>query len=908
MTSRQPLRRFALAAATAAVLAAFSVTNGDDSVRAATTAAFSQSEAPAGQLGDAVTPTHYEIELSIDPLQDRFSGKVAIDITLNRPQAAIWLHGRDLDVIEAYLTYGQGNRVDADYAERLGTGVALVSFSHEVPAGSARLHFRYNAAFNKSTNALFKMERSGSHYAATQFQPIAARQVFPGFDEPVFKVPFDLAVVARDGDVVITTTPEVSTEDLGNGSVRHKFQRTRPLPTYLLAFAVGPYDVVDHGMIPANSVRTRELALRGIAAKGLGKQMKYALQHTGGLLSILEKYFGSPYPYEKLDLIAVPESFGGAMENVGAITYDEYLLIMDENSPLTQRRAYTFVHAHELAHMWFGNLVTPKWWNDIWLNEAFASWMMFKAAQTYWAEGEFDRETVKTALGAMANDSLAAAREIREQIDSNEKIAGTFDVITYQKGGGVLAMLERYVGESQFQAGVRLHMQRHADGTATAEDFIASIAEGSDRREIAGAFRTFIEQPGVPLVSVTLDCTEHGKPRLDVTQTRYAPLGSSIEAAGSRWQIPVCVAYDTDGTRTSTCTLLSEAARTIDLEASRCPTALHPNADGTGYYRFSMDAGGWTSLIAAAPVMGAAEALVLADSLDAAFRAGKVSADTYVAGMATLVHHETWDVADAATRRLEAIVNILDVSELPVAEAAFRAIAEPRFARLATADDAGSQLLRQRLQRFLIVVAKDKAMRAPLAKQAASVIGLDGEPDQSAAPAGEFETVFSVGVQDLGEDFFDRLLDQAAASEDPAFRNAAFGALARAEGPVLVQKLQDAVLAGRFRGTEMLGIVARQLNRVATTESTYAWLRKNDEAIIGMIPETFRSAAVPELGGAFCTEQRAGDWQQFVTAHAGQLPGYERGLAQAVERIRLCTALKSAQAEQLVGAFAKYNR
>lgn len=784
---------------------------------------------------------------------------------------------------------------------------ACGTLSREVPAGSARLHFSYNAAFNRSTNALFKVERSGSHYAATQFQPIAARQVFPGFDEPIFKVPFDLAVIARDGDVVITTTPEISIEDLGNGSVRHKFRRTRPLPTYLLAFAVGPYDVVDYGMIPANSVRTRELALRGVAAKGLGKQMRYALQNTDGLLSVLEEYFGTPYPYEKLDLIAMPESFVGAMENVGAITYDEYLLIMDENSPLTQRRVYTFVHAHELAHMWFGNLVTPKWWNDIWLNEAFASWIEYKAAETYWAEGEFDRETLKAALGAMANDSLASARQIREPIDSNEKIAGAFDRITYEKGGGVLAMLERYVGENQFQAGVRLHMQRHADGTATAEDFIASIAEGSDRSEIEGAFKTFIQQPGVPLVSVALDCKEPGRPKLNVAQARYAPLGSRIEATGSRWQIPMCIAYDTDGTRSSTCTLLSEAARTIDLDATRCPAAVHPNADGTGYYRFSMNEAGWAGLIAAAPAMGAAEALVLADSLDAAFRAGKVSADFYVSGMATLVHHEAWDVAAAATGHLEAIVNILDVGELPVAEAAFRAIAGPRFARLAAADDAGSQLLRQRLQRFLIVFAKDKAMRAPLAKQAASVIGLDGEPDRAAAPVGEFETVFSVGVQDLGEDFFDRLLEQGAASEDPAFRHAAFGALARAEDPVIVQKLQAAVLAERFKGTEMLGIVARQFFRVATTESTYAWLRKNDEAIIGMIPETFRAAAVTVLGGAFCTEQRAGDWQQFVIAHAGKLPGYERGLAQAVESIRLCGALKSAQAGQLVAAFAKYH-
>jgi alanyl aminopeptidase len=197
-------------------------------------------------------------------------------------------------------------------------------------------------------------------------------------------------------------------------------------------------------------------------------------------------------------------------------------------------------------------------------------------------------------------------------------------------------------------------------------------------------------------------------------------------------------------------------------------------------------------------------------------------------------------------------------------------------------------------------------MREPLAKQAAKVIGLDGEPDLSAAAASEFETIFSVGVQDIGERFFDLLLAQAVSSDDPAFRNAAIGALARAEDPFVVKKLQEAVLAGDFKGTEGFGVVARQMARVATTELTYAWLRDNDDALIAMIPETFRSNALPGLGGAFCSDNGADDWQQFVTAHADDLPGYERDLAQTVESIQLCAALKRAHGADLVAAFANY--
>ena len=197
-------------------------------------------------------------------------------------------------------------------------------------------------------------------------------------------------------------------------------------------------------------------------------------------------------------------------------------------------------------------------------------------------------------------------------------------------------------------------------------------------------------------------------------------------------------------------------------------------------------------------------------------------------------------------------------------------------------------------------------MRAPLARQAAARLGLNGEPDPGAAPASELETVFSIGVQDIGEPFFDLLLKQAIASQDPAFRGSAAGALARVEDPELVEKLQAALLAGELKGTEALGIVARQMVRTATTDLTYAWIRKNDDAIIQRIPESFRSRMLSSLGSSFCTAERADEWQAFVTSHADELPGYERPLAQAVENARLCAALRETKGAELVAAFENY--
>ena len=279
-------------------------------------------QAPAGRLSDSVVPVHYRLELKIDPTQESFSGTVAIDVTFGESRDSVWLHGKNMDVSEVYLTQGPSGRINASYEEHLESGVALVSLEKAAKTGPATLNFTFSAPFNTSSSALFKAVRGEESYAVTQFEPIAARQAFPGFDQPGFKVPFDLSLVTRADHVAITTTPEASTEDLGDGFVRHFYATTRPLPTYLIAFAVGPFDLVDYGMIPANSIRDREVALRAIAAKGLGPRLDYALKHTAGLLTALEEYFGTPYPYRKLDLIAVPQSFGGAMENVGAITYD----------------------------------------------------------------------------------------------------------------------------------------------------------------------------------------------------------------------------------------------------------------------------------------------------------------------------------------------------------------------------------------------------------------------------------------------------------------------------------------------------------------------------------------------------------------------------------------------------------
>jgi alanyl aminopeptidase len=862
-------------------------------------------EPPAGRLPDGIVPTHYTLELNVDPAETRFAGRVAIAIELSGPTERIWLHGLGLDVIEAYALDAAERRIDAVYAQALDSGVASLTLAEPLPRGSASLHIAYSAPFNTSVNALFRAERGADAYAASQLEPVAGRQIFPGFDEPRFKTPFDVSITARADDRVITNSPEIGATELADGWVRHEFATTPPLPTYLLAFAVGPYDVIEASPIPANAIRAEPLPLRGIAARDMGARFGIALTETPGLVAVLEEYFGIPYPYAKLDLIAMPASFGGAMENAGAITYDEDLVLVGADPPLQQRRTYLSVHAHELAHMWFGDLVTPDWWTDIWLNESFATWMANKAAQAYWPAGEFDRATLREALAVMAVDSLASTRRIREPVLRNEEIEDSFDSITYQKGGGVLAMFESYVGEEAFRAGVRLHLERFAHSVADAEQFIESLAQGSGRREIVASFRSFIDQPGVPVVEVRLDCAESAAPRIELRQHRYAPLGSAIEAEAQQWQIPVCIAYDDAERAGRVCTLLGERSATLDLDLDSCPTAIHPNSRGAGYYRFTLDAPGWAALLGRAAELEAAEAVTLVDSLDAAFRAGTVSAQAYVEGLAALAYHPAWDVAVATVRKFRSVLDLLEGAERESAERVLHAIYRPRYDALGGATDEAEVLLRRELIDLLAIDLGDADIRAELGAQAGRYVAAIGQLDMGAAPADLLATVLSVGVQDLGAPFFERLVETVVASDDPYFKSSAFEALGQVEDAELAARLRGAILERRFPLTDSMRMLNSQLADPVTREATWNWIQANADDVIAIVPEFFRSRLVPRFGAYFCAAERSAEVESFVAAHVDALPGYERSLDQALEAVALCAALKDARAAELAAAFAQ---
>lgn len=398
--------------------------------------------------------------MKLNPRGDDFFGVVEIGIEIDGPVDHIWMHGNNIDVTDtrAWPVIEDGSRdeeaatIAAHYQQVLDSGVVRVEFDDTVPAGIFTLQINYSAPFDRNLAGLFKLVEQGEHYALAKSESIQARRFMPSFDEPGLKASFDISLTIPAGYVAIGNEPEIMRVDAGDGLERVTFATTRPMPTYLLSLAVGPFDVMERKAIPANQYRKEPLPLRGFARKGRGKDLEYVLNVTPAMLNIFEQQLQLPYPFRKLDIVAAPQWPSGATELSAAITYREQTILVEGDEPAPGARlALLEVHAHEIAHMWFGNLVTPPWWDDLWLKEGFATWGTPLVLTSMEPNGGHDLNAAVKAIGAMQLDSLASTSAIREPIADNNNVRNAYDAITYSKSLGVIHMVDQYFAPQKFR-------------------------------------------------------------------------------------------------------------------------------------------------------------------------------------------------------------------------------------------------------------------------------------------------------------------------------------------------------------------------------------------------------------------------------------------------------------------------
>jgi alanyl aminopeptidase len=860
---------------------------------------------PLGPLPRVATPTHYRLAFTIDPAKDGFSGHDEIDVTFSTKLRTLYIHGLDIKMKSAVLRLGNGRTIAVQYKEVDKSGVALLTFASDVPAGAATLVFDYDAPYDQSLAGLYKVVSRGDSYAFTQFESTDARRAFPGFDEPGFKTLFDVTVTAPAGDKVIANTPVANDTGTGNGMMRWTFQTTRPLPTYLIALAVGPLDIVDMGDIPPNQYRDHPLHLRGIAAKGMGPKLQYALSLTPSVIQALEAYYGIGYPFQKVDILAVPDFAAGAMENAGAVTFREQLLLMDANAPMDQKRSSLDVQSHELAHQWFGDFVTPTWWDNIWLNESFATWMESKISNSVRPDEEFARESLRNGLGVMRLDELPSARQIHNPVNNGDDIDNAFDDITYSKGDAVLAMFESYVGPEEWQKGIHAYLTKFAYSNATAQDFITTIATTTGHPEIVDAFDNFIDQPGIPLLTTALSCGASGA-NANVTQAPYTPVG--IPATARQWKVPMCLTADLN----RSCQLVTPPSTQVLLGAT-CPKRVFPNAEGAGYYRFAMDEKGWGALIQASPTLDPADQLTLYHNVSAALRGGVGTASDFFGVVYTLAPTGQWDLIGSDQRSSFSVTDslhdlrvtgVLSAADLPAYQAFIRRNFAPRLAPLGLVskpnETVADTLMREGLAQLLVEEGRDPVLIAQLTKAAHIYLASGGKDLGGIAPE-LLQEAMRAGVISEGTPFSDQLLAALQKSDDEYFIKSVIYAVSGAEDQASLDKLLALSLTPAIRTGDM-----RYVWRYMSVEDTgrgalWTWFKANFAALEKRVSSQGLSGA-PEILKFGCDAQIKTDLDAFFGPKTGQLEGTPRTLKENDDRIDRCITFKAAKGAEIEAA------
>ena len=854
---------------------------------------------PRLRLDGSARPTQYQVDLTIVPDRDTFRGSVDIGVDIRTPAEVIWLNSVGLLIEDATFRPESG---DALQARTVPGGDQFIGFAFDrAISGQGVLHIAYQGKISRNSSAgLFQLKEDHETYVYSQFEPTDARRAFPCFDEPNFKVPWQLTLHVPKDDLALSNTPVLTESREPKGMKAVRFKPSPPLPSYLVALAVGRFDVVDAGRVGPTPVRV-------IVPKGKSAEAAYAATAIPQLLKLLEDYVGMPFPYEKLDSVVMPVS-DFAMENAGLITYAESTLLAGPASETIERkRELAGTCAHEMAHQWFGDLVTTAWWNDTWLNEAFATWMERKIPGEWQPEWHLDVASVNARLGAMRDDELASAREIRQPIENNDDIANAFDNITYEKGAAVIEMFEHWIGEAKFRAGVQLYLKQHAWGNATAGDFEAAIGSVAEKN-VAAAFNSFLDQPGVPEVSAELKCGS--QPSLAVTQKRSLPIGSQAKA--QIWQIPICIAFEADGSVHRQCSLLSDPKDEIALVGVQsCPAWILPNDGETGYYQVAYEGDLLKkALIDRGSHLSVAERVGILGDVDSLAAEGEISAQVALALVPEFSKDPDWHVVQAAAN----IAGLLRGESVPAnlreKGAGFirREFGDKALALGWTAkpdDSEDTRLLRQKLVPFVAGTGAEKE----LTEQAEALARQWLETHRGVDPE-MLEPLLRIAAEFGNRELFNSLRAAAIQERHHHLREVLLAALGSFRSPELARAALDLLLSKDFDPRESFyPLLFGPLSYVDTRDVPFEFVKQHLDALLKRLPREVGedyAAILPSVGSSFCDAKHRDQLDSFFADRVKDYNGGPRTLAQTLEGIDLCIAARKSLAPELTAFLSQY--
>jgi len=834
----------------------------------------------AQRLPEGVVPVHYTLSFTPDIAAAKFNGHEQIQVHLQKSLDAISLNAADIEfqkVVVQSASGSQSARVSLDPENQTAT----LHLPTPVPAGDAVLDMDYGGVLNDKLRGFYLVHGKTRNYASTQLEATDARRAFPSFDEPALKATFDISLTVDEGDTAISNGPIVSdTPGPGPGKHTVRFATTAKMSTYLVAMLVGDWKCVAGSSdgIPIRICATPDKVELG----------QFALKATENILHSLDQYFGISYPYKKLDVIAVPDFEAGAMENVGAITFREaYLLVDEKNSSVAARRTVAEILAHEIVHMWFGDLVTMKWWDDIWLNEGFATWMVSKPVGAWKPEWKESLQDVQDTSNTLNVDSSPATRQIRMQATTPDEINELFDGIAYGKAAAVLHMVEQYVGVDVFRDGVKRYLEKYAYGNATAEDFWNTLAEVSNK-PMAKVMSSFVDQPGVPMISVEARCSGN-KMMVQATQRRFYLQKTLMDSPSSQlWAIPVC--FKIGGAKD--CRILD--GQQEEFEFRGCAADFSADADGSGYYRTQYAADTLQNL--PGTTWDAAQRDRLAGDLWALVSAGREDVGHYLDLIRRMGADRERVVLETEIQPLPAIAKYLtDANDRDSLSALIRDLVGPRVKRLgwkpAAKESDDDRQLRPILISLLGTYGNDPEIIQEARKLAEQYLQDRSSLDASVVPA-----VLGLAAKSGDSALYDRYIQAARAATSPEeFLNFSFG-LAAFSDPALVRRTLETAVSSQVRSQDSPYLLVALLNNSKTRKQSWEWIKDHWNEVQARFTMSSGSRVVAATG-AFCDRTDKDDVQSFFASHP--VESSERTLAAALGKIDACVELREQQSSNL---------
>jgi aminopeptidase N/puromycin-sensitive aminopeptidase len=859
--------------------------------------------AQAQRLSGSV-PDHYRLTLTPDLQTATFSGEETIDLILVAPSKKITLNAADLKIISVQETHsemvryvtkggqvehagtipGKSVRQDAYVLLEPANEQATFLFPKELPAGNVTLTIQYTGVLNDKLRGFYLSKTKTRNYAVTQFEPTDARRAFPSFDEPALKATYDIALIVDAADTAISNTNIIS-DTPGPIAGKHtlRFATTPKMSSYLVAFLVGDFKCTEGS--------SDGVPIRACSTPDKVELTKFALESAKYVLRYYDAYFGIKYPMPKLDMVALPDFEAGAMENFGCITYRETdLLVNSKTGDIPEKKRVAVVVAHEMAHQWFGDMVTMQWWDNLWLNEGFATWMETKPIAEWKPEWNFPQDDAQDLDQTLNLDAQKTTRTIRATANTPDEINEMFDGIAYGKAGAVIGMVEHYLGGEVFRQGVHNYLQAHLYANATAEDFWTAQTANS-HLPVDKIMSSFVTQPGVPLLTLS----ERQASGVPVSQSRFFLSSTATAAKQQRWTVPVCL--KTSGQ--PICRVLTPEDSTIPLPMDVRLPMLYANAGAKGYYRTAYTTKQYNAIVATAETaLTPPEKIGLLGDRWALVRSGQGTVGEYLDLVMALKKDPNAAVLDTAHQQLERIDSMIATDQ---DRTEFAAVLRRQFGPVYAAMGSpakGESFDRQQLRGTLFEIlgaAHDPAVLAQAQQLTGRVFAVENKKDKT-LDATLSDAAVLVSANHGNAALYDKVLAVSRNSNDPGEKADALRALAHFRDPALVKRTLDYTVSGEVRNQDSWTVLVALLHDPETRDQTWEYMQNNWDKVRAQLTVS-SGAEVVRATGFFCTVRPRDEVTNFFATH--KVDASERTLAKAVDSINDCIQLRSTQEADL---------